>query len=562
MGQHLSRGIGHSSGMRWRGWWMTWQRAAVRLVARVAAAAGSMFAISGVATASADIGRPVRPDYPALTSMSAMARFPAIRACALARARDLAGLRLQAVRRTRRSRRKKKRDIVDDDILDLLELQPNAGCDAYLFRQQLIVDRGLTGNAYILRRDPGDASIYRLHPNLVEPLVGPMGLPVGYRYHGGSEVEVFTPQQVIHVREVSWQDNVTSALGEGAIRALHDDLVADLASRSMAAELAGRGTPQAILSGKDRALGPDQVDEIHEQIHKAEVERRSAVVIGEGVDVTTLSLTPEQLQLAEQGDRLLSVILMTFEVPPARAGLVTANYGTQKQQMRTYWESLMREAVAWNLAFSRLASPGVLIEHDFTSVEALQLSYTERLMRVTTWVGMGASPAGAAEYEGFDEAPVPDAPLVDEFHSPRRPAREPDEPQKSGDVVRFSASDSWSPPTAAQLTARLSAYFLEARPRWTEAAEAIRAGADVALVVRWETERCWSVLDAAGLPPELARWWAERIVQATADAVELAAAEVPVDAAVDLTELRALSLQRAHDMGRRIEAALQTAEAA
>lgn len=38
-------------------------------------------------------------------------------------------------------------------------------------------------------------------------------------------------------------------------------------------------------------------------------------------------------------------------------------------------------------------------------------------MRVSTWVGLGASPKAAAEYEGFDEAPV--AEIVEDFHSPR-----------------------------------------------------------------------------------------------------------------------------------------------
>ena len=48
------------------------------------------------------------------------------------------------------------------------------------------------------------------------------------------------------------------------------------------------------------------------------------------------------------------------------------------------------------------------VYHDFARVDALQASRTERLNRALTWNLLGASPAEAAAYEGFEDAPLPD----------------------------------------------------------------------------------------------------------------------------------------------------------
>ena len=60
-------------------------------------------------------------------------------------------------------------------------------------------------------------------------------------------------------------------------------------------------------------------------------------------------------------------------------------------------------------------SEDVYVHHDFSGVEALQESRTDRLNRVMSWVNLGVPVAEAASYEGFDDLPTDG--LVDPYES-------------------------------------------------------------------------------------------------------------------------------------------------
>lgn len=488
---------------------------------------------------------PATPEYDPKTALSTVAKFPWMWTAVNAVAGDLAGLPLIAVKKVSSGKRRRvKRETVEDKALELLE-QPNASESGTLFRKQLAVDWLLTGNAYIWKAS-ADA-IYRLHPSRTVPLVGLFGVVLGFEHWDGRQTRKLTPDEVVHIRDVSWQDTAAAAVGESVVRCLHDDLMTEMASRELAAKQAKRGRPHILFKVKTANLSPNARKDILESWDAALKNDASAFAYGRDIEAQAIGWSPEEFKFQERSEWTREEILAVFEVPPARAGLTSANYGTQKQQMRTYAESLARRAAFFNDAFSRLAAAGVRILHDFSEVEALQASVTERLMHVQAWHALGATPAAAAAYEQFDDAPVPDtrAEDGDDAEQVRRPARpRPEEPQ--GDK------------TAAFLPLSLLGYFREAAIRYEAAVAKADEGVDTSLLTRWETERLFAVLTAAGLDHAVARTWAEEIVGITSEGVAIAV-RAAGDDELDVGELELFSPERAQRLALQIRRSLEEA---
>lgn len=463
------------------------------------AAAPLLFASASIAPA---------PDYPALNSLSTLARFPWIWTAVQAIASDMAGTPIVAVRRKgRTARRVSDRELVDDPTLDLLE-QPSAGMTGYLLLKQLWVDALLTGNAYLWR--PSEVAVYRLHPSATRVLPGPFGSAAAYEHTDSrtGQRTILPVEQVTHIRDVSWQDNDAEVYGESPIRCLHDDLTTDLGRRKTAAEVGARRTPDLLFSVKDVAsLGEKGAERLIERWQKAITQKHGAFVTGGDVTATPLSFTPKDLAEASS-EALRDETLAVFGVPPTRAGLTTASYGASRQEMRVYWEGLVARGKLFTSALSRLARPGTVLEYDYSSIEALQVSYTERQHRVEVWVSMGASPKAAAEYEGFDEAPVGDELPASQPSVSMPIDRQPEEPRDGGNDARVYEA--------------IASHLQAAQAIYAEAGEA-----DTGLLVRWQTERLFAslvesgVVDEGATPHARARWWAEEICAVTDEGVRM-----------------------------------------
>jgi HK97 family phage portal protein len=471
----------------------------------------------------------VSPAYPIANSMSTMACFPWVWTCVRAVAGDTAGLPQVAVRRGLRG----ERTIVNDPILVLLE-HPSTGVTGHLFRKQLFADYLLTGNAYVWRAS--QVELLRLHPENVQPI--PMGKGLGqavgaFKVWDGEKHVILPASEVLHIRDISWASGVQSLLGESAIRCLHDDLTMELGAKKLAATQAAKGRP-------DGNLGEDGAKALVNRWEQATKAMHGAFATGRGVKATPLGWSPKEFEFAERSAVVRDVILAVFEVPPARAGLSSANYGTQKQQMRTYWESVQRRTAAFDEAFSMWALPGTRIETDFTNVESLQVAYTERQQRILTWVALGASPSEAAAYEGFDESPVShinEAPASAMQPGQVRPTK-PEEPQ--GDK-------------AQHLAPVVAAYLHTSRAGFALIAEEAASGADVRLLTRLESERLFAVLELH-TTREIARWFADELAGSLVESARIALADGTPD-----DEVEAFSTARALHIASRIAAASRVA---
>lgn len=351
-------------------------------------------------------GAPIQQAYNAEDALSAVAAFVWVRACADAICSDLAGRPLAVYR----GRGKDAVRLPDHDVLALLD-QPTTDMPRELWERQAVLYWLLAGNAYALMVGVGKTpvSLPLLHPERTKPVPTEYGGVAQYVY-GLEQKTAYSPERVLHIRGPSWQSGPAALLGEGLIRTLHNDLTADLAAQKLNTKHAQRGRPTAVISPKGDDVWDEDTRRKILAAYTKQTETGGTLVLGNGVQLDLPTFTPRDLEFGEQRTFTRQGILAAFAVPPARLGLETANYATQTAQMKTYWQCRQADARLIDAAYTRVArmfDPSLTIRHDFSDIEELQESRTSRLDRVVQWVTvLGADPAEAAAYEGFDDAPV------------------------------------------------------------------------------------------------------------------------------------------------------------
>ncbi len=343
--------------------------------------------------------------YSALNSMAAMSRFPWVRACVEAVSSDIT----KVPHRIIKGRGKDAETIENHPFFDLME-RPNSRTPGILFARQLVVDMLLTGDAFALVAGEGEPrALIRLHPERVKIVPNDDGQIKEYEYNGAGAVVRYGFEQVLHFRSPSWQSNPSMLYGSGAIESLHNDLTTDLAASELAATSAKTGMPTGIISPADSGdiWTRPQIQQLREGLAKQLKAKSGTVILGAGVDYKQLSVNLRDMEYQETRKLAKEAVMAALGVVPVRVGVESANYASSRQQMRLYWEQLQSRAALMDSEYTRLLrmfpdSDGLRVVSDFSEVDALQESRTERVNRVNTWWMMGVSLQEAAAIEGFE----------------------------------------------------------------------------------------------------------------------------------------------------------------
>ena len=343
--------------------------------------------------------------YSALNSMAAMARFPWVRACVEAVSSDTT----KVPHRIIKGRGKDAETIDDHPFLDLLE-RPNSRTPGILFARQLVVDMLLTGDGFALVAGEGEPrALIRLHPERVKIVPNDDGQVKEYEYSGGSSSVRYSFEQVLHFRSTSWQSNPAMLYGSGAIEALHNDLTTDLAASELAATSAKTGMPTGIISPAESSdiWTRPQIQQLREGFEKQLKAKSGTVILGAGVEYKQLSMNLRDLEYQETRKMAQRAVMAALGVVPVRVGVESANYASSRQQMRLYWEQIQARSMLMDSEWTRLLrmfpdSEGLRVVSDFSEVESLQESRTERVSRVQSWWLMGVNLQEAAALEGFE----------------------------------------------------------------------------------------------------------------------------------------------------------------
>tara|TARA_Y100001973_G_scaffold64658_1_gene94497 strand:+ start:1434 stop:4130 length:2697 start_codon:yes stop_codon:yes gene_type:complete len=352
-----------------------------------------------------------RSGYDPKAAMSALAAFPWPFSCVQAISTDLSSVPLRAYRG-----RGASAEVLDSHpVVELME-KPSSRVNGVLFRRQIYSDLVLTGNAFVLLAGQGSRvdALLRLHPSRVQ--ISPLsdGQPDQYQYHfGGGEPANYEHDVVLHVRGPSWSDDPTNLWGTGAVQPLHNDLTTEKAQAALAARTASTGQPTGILSPREEGdrWSRDQIKTLREAYElQMKAGGSGVLILGGQAQFDKLQITPREMEFSQVRDFVRASTIAAFGCVPVRLGLETANYSQSRNQLQLYWESLRGRAALVDAELTRLArimgDEDVTIRHDFSEIESLQESRTDRVNRVTTWSMLGLSTAEAAAYEGFDDLPI------------------------------------------------------------------------------------------------------------------------------------------------------------
>lgn len=459
------------------------------------------------------------PTYNAENALSSIAAFPWVYACTQAIVTDLAGLPLIAVRDLPNGQ---KEIVRDHPVLDLLK-RPHPQCSGARMRRQLYADFVLSGEAVLRRIETSAGEVLtRLHPVDVSPEIDPRsGLILFYQWGN----EKLDPAEVLYIADIGWIRGIRASRGTSPIQSLESGLMAAQDARNHARKAAKRGRLEMLLRPSDvrTQFGKSGVEAVKETYTAAARAGDGVLVLNRALEATPLSMSPKELEFSQLATDVRDETLAALGVPPVRVGLPGANYGTAKQQTRIYWERLRHTASLFDDEFSRLTGDGTRIEHDFTNVEALQTSYTERQMRASVWVtGFGVPPADAAAYEGFHDAPIPGATAAEDMRAPRRPGTSTEEPRER-DLTVAGVIEFW---------------LMGARERFaSQAAE----GSILPASEMWEAGRLEQSLTACGVDRERASRIAANAAAIVTESVSQYVASAGTDAVVGLGSLRVFS---------------------
>jgi len=360
-------------------------------------------------------GQPAPKGYGAKQAMSAYQAFPWVQAAVSAIASDLSRLPIVA----QRGRGSDAERVDAHPMLDLMD-QPSSRVSGAFFRRQLVTDYALTGYGFALvvgEREP--TALLRLHPERSTVVPWRDGQPGAVQYDRGGSVVEYPWERVMWFRTPSWEDDPSGLYGTSAIRTLHNDLQADEAAAKRAAEVANTGRPNGVFSPKHEGdmWTKDQIAVMRggydRQFGPGGSRKSGALFLGGGADYTPFGWSPRDMEMTQLRTWVRDATLATFDVPPTRVGIPSANYATAREEAKHYWQGLQGRAAMLDGELTRIARlfPGmddVRISHDFSGVEALQESRAERVLRVRTWWDMGLTLADAAAFEGFNDLPTSD----------------------------------------------------------------------------------------------------------------------------------------------------------
>ena len=352
----------------------------------------------------------VRNPYDSRSALSALAAFPWPFACVQAISSDLSSLPI----RVYRGKGADAEMLDSHPVLDLLDT-PSSRVGGLLFRRQLYTDFVLTGNAFVLLAGQGGVptSLLRLHPARVR--IQPMtdGQPGAYIYDSGNghNPDEYLHDQILHIRAPSWSDDPSNLWGTGAVQPLHHDLITEKSQAALSARTAATGQPVGILSPKEEGdrWSKQQVTDLR-RLYESQMQQggSNVLILGGQAQFEKLGFTPREMEFSQVRDFVRSSTLAAFDCPPSRVGLPNTNYATAAAQARRFWEGLQGRSSIIDEQLTRLArmfDPELTVRHDFSGVEALQESRTERLNRVQQWAMMGVPLSEAAAFEGFDDLP-------------------------------------------------------------------------------------------------------------------------------------------------------------
>jgi HK97 family phage portal protein len=211
--------------------------------------------------------------------------------------------------------------IIQGPLDDLVAYEPNPIESPYEFKRALVVSLLTRGDFFALKFNIGNPGgrLIALDPDAIEVEIGTNGRPVYKHQLPNGSVSTYQQKDILHVRGIA-----TDGLrGMSVIRAAAEAIGLSLATEAHGSALFQNGAAPGTIIEHPAALSDTARKHLRESfdVRHAGVDNAfRTMVLEEGMKVSKLGMTSEEVQFIESRKFQRSEIAMFFSVPPHMIG--------------------------------------------------------------------------------------------------------------------------------------------------------------------------------------------------------------------------------------------------
>ena len=209
----------------------------------------------------------------------------------------------------------------------LLADTPNNEMTAFTFREMLMTNLLLWGNAYALIRRNRRGEIVELYPLKSKNMTvirDPTSGAVQYQYTADSEspaeTRTYRARQILHIPAFSFD----GVVGVSPISYAREAMGLSLATEEFGARWFGNGArPGGVLEHPGTVKDPEKLRESWNAVYKGTRNSHKIAVLEEGLSYKSVGMSPEDSQFLQTRQFQINEICRIFRVPPHMIGDLT-----------------------------------------------------------------------------------------------------------------------------------------------------------------------------------------------------------------------------------------------
>ena len=240
-------------------------------------------------------------------------------------------------------------------LYNILYETPNNEMTSFTFREMLMTNLLLWGNAYALIRRNRYGQIVELYPLKSKNMTierDPKTRAIKYTYTNGVVTKSYTSKQVLHIPAFTFD----GVLGVSPITYAREAMGLALATEEFGARFFGNGArPGGVLEHPGVVKDPERLRDSWNKVYQGTANSHKVAVLEEGMKYHEIGMSPEDSQFLQTRSFQLTEICRIFRVPPHMIGdLSRSTFSNIEHQSIDFVVHTIRPwLVRWEQAISR-----------------------------------------------------------------------------------------------------------------------------------------------------------------------------------------------------------------
>ena len=241
-------------------------------------------------------------------------------------------------------------------LYSLLKDVPNSEMSSFTFREMLMTNLLLWGNAYALIKRNRNGQITELYPLKSKNMVVERDATtnaIKYTYTNNRGItKTYTPKQIFHIPAFSFD----GIIGVSPITYAREAMGLALATEEFGARFFGNGArPGGVLEHPGVLKDPEKLRESWNKVYQGTANSHKVAVLEEGMKYHEIGMSPEDSQFLQTRSFQITEICRIFRVPPHMVGdLSRSTFSNIEHQSIDFVVHTIRPwLVRWEQAITR-----------------------------------------------------------------------------------------------------------------------------------------------------------------------------------------------------------------